>query len=233
MRLVMRKLVERAPGYVLCGEAADGDELIERYEEAHPDVLLMDVEMPGMSGIECARAIQDRDPRVIMVFCTAHEQYMKSAFELYAFDYLIKPFKAARALETLSRIQDRLSGALEEKKVSVSAGVATTRLMLKHRDGVSFLDLKSIMLIQREDRATVIYTDNGNKYITGDTLSEFEERLPADMFFRTHKSYIVSLSHVDSVSPYGRWTYIIKLRGTKLDALITHERYEKMQQMFI
>jgi two-component system LytT family response regulator len=158
---------------------------------------------------------------------------MKSAFEVYAFDYLVKPFKAERALQTLARIRERLSGEREEKKVSVASGVATTRLMLKHREGVSFLDLKSIMLIQREDRATVVYTDDGQKYVTGDTLSEFEERLPAALFLRTHKSYIVSLAHVESVSPYGRWTYIIKLRGTKLDALITHERYEQMQQMFI
>lgn len=233
MRLVMRKIVEHAEGYEFCGEAADGNELLKLYEEARPDVLLMDVEMPGMSGIECARAIQDRDPHAIMVFCTAHEEYMKSAFEVYAFDYLVKPFKAERALQTLSRIRDRLSGQLEEKKVRLPSGVATTRLMLKHREGVSFLDLRSIMLVQREERATVVYTDDGQKYVTGDTLSEFEERLPADLFFRTHKSYIVSLSHVESVSPYGRWTYIVKLRGTKLDALVTHERYEIMQKMFI
>ncbi len=233
MRLVMKKIVEHAEGYTLCGEATDGNELLRLYEESRPDVLLMDVEMPGMSGIECARAIQDRDPRAIMVFCTAHEEYMKNAFEVYAFDYLVKPFKAERALQTLSRIRDRLSGQLEEKKVSVASGAATNRLMLKHRDGVSFLDLKSILLIQREDRATVVYTDDGQKYVTGDTLTEFEERLPADLFLRTHKSYIVSLAHVESVSPYGRWTYIIKLRGTKLDALITHERYELMQKMFI
>jgi two-component system LytT family response regulator len=233
MRLVMKKIVERAEGFELVGEAGDGSALLKLYEEKRPDVMLMDVEMPSMSGIECARAIQDRDPRAIMVFVTAHEEYMKSAFEVYAFDYLVKPFKAERALQTLSRIRDRLSGQLEEKKVNVASKVATTRLMLKHRDGVSFLDLKSIMLIQREERATVVYTDDGQKFVTGDTLSEFEERLPADQFLRTHKSYIVSLAHVESVSPYGRWTYIIKLRGTRLDALITHERYEIMQKMFI
>ena len=53
------------------------------------------------------------------------------------------------------------------------------------------------------------------------------------MFFRTHKSYIVGLAHVDSISPYGRWTYVVKLRGTKLDALVTHERYELLQKMFV
>ena len=123
--------------------------------------------------------------------------------------------------------------SLEEKKVNVSSAVASARMMLKHRDGVSFLDLKSILLVQREERATVIYTDDGQKYVTGDTMSEFEERLPQDMFFRTHKSYIVNLNHIDSIMPYGRWTYIVRLRGTTRDALITTERFEALQKLFV
>ena len=90
MRLVMRRLVEQAEGYALAGEASDGAALIRLYDERRPEVVLLDVEMPEMSGIECARAIQDRDPRTVLVFATAHEEYMASAFEVYAFDYLIQ-----------------------------------------------------------------------------------------------------------------------------------------------
>jgi len=109
MRLIMKKLVEKAEGYVHMGEAADGSALVELYESTKPDVVLMDVEMPGMTGIECARRIQDMDPHTAIVFATAHEEYMKSAFEVYAFDYLVKPFKAERALNTLSLIRERFS----------------------------------------------------------------------------------------------------------------------------
>ena len=80
MRIVMRKLAERAEGYELVGEAEDGNALLELYDREHPDVVLMDVEMPGMSGVECARAIQDRNPKTVLVFATAHEEYMKNAF---------------------------------------------------------------------------------------------------------------------------------------------------------
>ena len=59
-----------------------------------------------------------------------------------------------------------------------------------------------------------------------------EERLPEGMFFRTHKSYIVNINHIESIAPYGRWTYIVKLRGTRQDALITHERFEELQTRF-
>lgn len=233
MRLIMSKLVEKADGYIHAGEADDGEKLIELYDNVHPDVVFMDVEMPGKTGIECARYIQDKDPHTVIVFATAHEEYMKSAFEVYAFDYLVKPFKAERALKTLALIRERLSSKEAEHIAALpKIKPAAKKLMLKHRDGMSFLDLTDILLIQREDRTTVIHTVSGAKYITADSLSELDERLPDDMFFRTHKSYIVNLAHIESISPYGRWTYVIKLAGTRLDALITHDRYAELQQMY-
>ena len=234
MRLVMRKLTEKAEGYRLAGEAADGDELIRLYDETHPQVVLMDVEMPGKSGIECARAIQDRDPRAVIVFATAHEEYMKSAFEVYAFDYLVKPFKVERALSTLARIRDRLGGDIPAPvSAPKPAGLSVPgRIMLKHREGVSFLDLIDIAMVMRENRATVVLMKDGTRYTVSDGMAELDERLPDDLFFRTHKSYIVNLNLIESIQPYGRWTYVVKLKGLKDDALITHERFEVLQTMF-
>ena len=233
MRTVMRKLAERAEGYELVGEAGDGERLLELYEETRPDVVLMDVEMPGMTGIECAKVIQDRNPRTVLVFATAHEQYMRSAFEVYAFDYLVKPFKLERALNTLSLIRERLTAQSPvPEPVRPHPTAASGRLMLKHREGLSFLDIPSILLIQREERASVLYLSDGSRYVTSDSLGELEQRLPEEMFFRCHKSYIVNLNHIDSIAPYGRWTYIVKLRGTDRDALITHERFEALQSLF-
>lgn len=235
MRLVMKKIVEKAEGYQLAGEATNGRELLEMYDRLHPEVILLDVEMPEMTGVECAKAIQDRDPRTILVFATAHEEYMASAFEVYAFDYLVKPFKVERALQTLDRIRDRLrSGEKEGEIVSpkVRPSDGPSRMMLKHREGVSFLDMDEIAMVMRENRNTVLIMQDGARYIVGDALGELEDRLPGDIFFRTHKSYIVNLNLIESISPYGRWTYIVKLRGLKDDALITHERFEELQKLF-
>ena len=237
MRLVMRRLVERAEGYELAGEAEDGERLIRMYDELKPQVVLMDVEMPGMTGIECGRAIQERNPRTVIVFATAHEEYMKSAFELYAFDYLVKPFRVERALETLGRIRERLGGGLPEAVMRAAEApnrgeTVPGRIMLKHREGVSFLDLKDIAMVMRENRNTIILMGDGTRYTVGDGMADLDERLPDDLFFRTHKSYIVNLNLIESIQPYGRWTYIVKLRGLKDDALITHERFEALQKMF-
>lgn len=234
MRLVMRKIAEQAEDYELVGEACDGKQLIEMYDELHPEVILLDVEMPELSGIDCARAIQDRDPRAVLVFATAHEEYMRSAFEVYAFDYLIKPFRVERAMQTLARIRERLRAPAIETQAPAQAQavLAPGRMMLKHREGVSFLDIPMIAMVLRENRTTVLVMQDGVRYVVSDALGELEDRLPSKMFMRTHKSYIVNLNLIESISPYGRWTYIVKLRGLREDALITHERFEELQKLF-
>ena len=233
-RLLMRKLLEKSGGFVLCGEASDGAELLALAAEHHPQLVLLDVEMPGVSGVDCARELQDSDPHTILIFATAHDKYMADAFEVYAFDYLLKPFKAERALATLERaksvLRTREDAAQSAKPVEPRP--QSGRILLKHRDGVSVINMEDILLVQREERATVLYTVNDGRYVTGDSLADIEARLDPALFMRCHKSYIINLSHVDSISPYGRWTYVVKLRGTRRDALITHEKYEELEKLF-
>lgn len=232
MLLIMKKLIERAEGCTLVGEASNGEELIALFDELRPDVVLMDVEMPGMNGIECGRAIQDRSPKTIIIFATAHEEYMKSAFELYAFDYLVKPFKMERALGTLALARERLQERRAVSAAHPAISASPRRMMVKHRDGVSLIDPEDILMVQREDRATAILLRDGRKLLTADSLGEFADRLPEDIFFRAHRSYIINLNQIDSIMPYGRWTHVARLRGTKEDALITHEKFEELEKRF-
>lgn len=237
MRLIERKMIEKVDGFVLVGEAEDGDELISLVEEHRPQIVFLDVEMPGKTGVECGRIIQDMDPSIVLIFATAHDQYMGDAFEVYAFDYLIKPFKVDRVMQTLRRARDRISRANDEPLPdlprSAQPKVATGRLMLRHREGVSFVSMSDILLVQREDRSTVIYTRGGGRYVTSDALGETEARLDPNVFFRCHKSYIINLNEISTITPYGRWTYIVRLNGTEHDALITHEKYEELEKLFV
>ena len=160
---------------------------------------------------------------------------MSEAFEVYAFDYLVKPFKLDRLNQTLARIRSRLCRppetpppALRPAKPQNAAG----RLMLRHKDGVSFIDMQEILLVQREDRATVIYTLRDGRYVLSESLSETEARLDPQIFFRCHKSYIINLRRIRNITPYGRWTYVVQLDGTEHDALITHEKYDELEKRF-
>ncbi len=237
MRTIMRKMIERADGFTLVGEAENGQQAIDMYEELRPQVMFLDVEMPEITGVECARIIQDTDPSVIFIFATAHDQYMGEAFEVYAFDYMIKPFKVDRVMKTLSRIRERLSAARAEKEADAlpilpSDSPAVGKLMLHHKEGVSFIDMDDIILVQRENRLTVLYLKDNVRYETNESLGETEARLDHRIFFRCHKSYIINLNHINNITPYGRWTYVVRLNGTKQDALITHDKYEELERMF-
>lgn len=231
MRLVMRKLIERSEGFAVCAEATDGQEALDLFARHKPHVVMLDVEMEPMDGIACAREIADCDPRVFILFATAHDQYRKEAFEVYAFDYLVKPFKVERALETLAKIRQTAQHRLQPvRHAAEPVRTPVSKLMVRHKDGIRFLDTADILLIQREDRSTVIIT-GGGRTVTSETLSELHDRLDKTVFLRSHKSYIINLSMVVEVYPYGRWTYIAKLKNTDLDALITHEKFEEIENM--
>ena len=235
MRLIERRMIARVEGFTLAGEAKDGDELLALVEKLRPQVVFLDVEMPGRTGVECAKVIQDMDPSIVMIFATAHDQYMGDAFEVYAFDYLLKPFKVDRVIQTLERARDRIShvnDAPQPELPKAQPRPATGRLMLRHKEGVSFINMSDILLVQREERSTVIYTAGGGRYVTGDSLGETEARLDPSVFFRCHKSYIINLNQISNITPYGRWTYVVRLNGTSHDALITHEKYEELERMF-
>lgn len=236
MRLVLKKALEKIDGIRVIGEAENGETALRLFEYARPSVVFMDVEMPGMNGLECAKKLMDINPMTFVIFVTAHEEYMPGAFDVYAFDYIVKPFKIERIRQTLARIMElgyRSDTALPEAKKREPAETGSLgKLMIKNREGISLVDMEDILLIQREERTTVIYTAN-ERYTTSEGLSELEARLDSTLFFRSHKSYILNLSAISRIYPYGRWTYIIRLKGTDKDALLTHERYEELERLFL
>ena len=234
IRKILHKMIEKNPAFTVVGEAGDGIETLRLFDREKPAVVFLDVDMPGQNGVECAREIQDREPECILIFATGHEEYMSEAFKLYAFDYLVKPFDVARVQETLqriSRLNEKQEAVLTANTGEKPQNKNFSRLMLRHRDGVTLLDPAEILLIQREERTTVVYTKD-SRYVIADTLSELESRLDSSMFMRCHKSYIVNLNAIRDITPYGRWTYVIRLEGTKQDALITHEKFEELKTLF-
>jgi len=233
-RMAEARLIALAEETDLVCEAADSETLLRQVEEKRPHVVLLDSNLPGVGASECARMIHDIDPSVILVF-TVSEGDTLDAVELDGFDCLAKPFVTERALETMRRVRESLRTVREgpgEAVPPLHIRPNGQRLMLRHKDGVAFVDQNDILLVQREDRSTVIYAEGGARYVVQETLSEMDERLSDAIFFRCHKGYIVNLNKISAMEPYGRWTYVIKLVGTRQTALITHEKFEELARMF-
>lgn len=231
MRLILKKIIEKYDEFELVGEVEDGEKAILSFEKYSPDIIFMDVEMPKLNGVECAKKIFDINPKTIIIFATAHSEYMPEAFEVYAFDYIIKPFKIDRVNKTLERVKEIINDN-DKNNEPLFYQKNNEKLMIKNREGINFINSDDIILIQREDRNSVIYTHR-DKYFTSEGLCNLEKRLEKTRFYRSHKSYIINISKITKVSPYGRWTYIVKFNNTDLDALITHKKFEELEKLFI
>lgn len=232
IRLVLRKIIERHGGFEIVGEADNFADAVVQFGRLKPDVVFMDIGIKGENGVECARIMTDLAPKTKIVFATAHAEYMSDAFELYAFDYLVKPFDLARVEKTLNRIkaQSELKQPESGQRVSrTDSGLS--RILVKGRESMSFVDIDEIILVQRENNSTVIYTAT-DSFVTSAKMGDIEQKLDGERFLRSHKSYIINLTKIRTIEPYGRWTYIVNFKDIDKDALLTQENYEIIKQRF-
>jgi two-component system LytT family response regulator len=232
MRLLLRKIIEKHTEFQVVAECDELAQSVIEFRHQKPEVVFLDIGIKGQSGIECARILTDMDPKVKIIFATAHAEYMQEAFELYAFDYLVKPFSLDRVSQTLNRIVSlRQSTHYEPGEKVEQSQTRRDRLLVKGRESMSFISIPDIILIQRENNATVIYTEK-DSYVTSASLTELERKLDAEQFLRSHKSYIINLSCISKIEPYGRWTYVVHFQGRKEDALLTAEKFEEIRRRF-
>ncbi|MBN2853489.1 MAG: response regulator transcription factor [Clostridia bacterium] len=221
---MLKTTVESLEGFRVVSIGADGASALGLYIKYKPQIVFLDIEMPVMDGIECAKEIIGMNPDCYIVFSTAHESYMKDAFELYAFDYMLKPYKLDRVKSTLVRISKLLGNSVVEESPKID------KLMIKSKEGINFVDKDKIVMVQKEGSQTVIITCD-SKYGTNLNMNEIEEKLNKSNFMRTHKSYIANINFIDKITPYGRWTHIIEFTCIKDDALITHAKYLELEEM--
>ncbi len=232
MRLLLRKIIDRDHRFCCVAEASSADEALDYFKMYRPQLVLSDIDMPGDNGVICAQRIHEIDPMTKIVFVTAYQQYMADAFRVYAFDYIVKPFDIERVTETLNNVFKVLNRYQMEPVISFDKTPSQDKLVVKTKDSYSFINMSDIILIQREDRSTVIYTVNDGRFVTNETLSEIYDRLDDSYLIRSHKSYIINVTMISDIYVYGRWTYLARFTGTKVDALITSENFELIKQKY-
>ncbi len=232
IRLILRKIIEKHQEFQVVAECGELAEAVIQFRRLKPGVVFLDIGIKGQNGVECAKILTDMDPKVKIIFATAHAEYMPEAFELYAFDYLVKPFDVERVNKTLDRIVSLGAPAAETEERVVKSERRRDKLLVKGKESMSFVDIPEIVLIQRENNATVIYTEK-DSYVTSASMAELEKKLDAEQFIRSHKSYIINLSRIRKIEPYGRWTYVVHFKGRREDALLTAEKYEEIKKRFL
>jgi two-component system LytT family response regulator len=233
IRKLLRKIIENKEGFEIVGECDSLSEAVRLFTKTKAEVIFLDIEINGSNGLECAKIIADMEPKTKIIFATAHSEYMSAAFEVYAFDYLVKPFNVERVYHTLDRVRTFTETAEMEhldKIIKYERGLE--KLLVKGKESMSFVDINDIILVQRENNATVIYTKK-DSFNTSASLSDIEAKLDTEQFMRSHKSYLINISQIKKIEPYGRWTYIVTFKDIDKDALMTVEKFEEIKKRFL
>lgn len=217
------------PQLRVLGQARNGREAVELFDELSPQVVFLDVHMPGLNGIEAARSLQRRAE---IVFVTAYEQYAVQAFEQGALDYLVKPFDEVRLADTVQRLQRRLAegarrdaaggAALDEVIERLSRtlrerGPAQPRLQwIKASVGptVRLIPVDEVAYLRSDEKYTLVVWEGGEALIRK-TIRELADELDPERFVQIHRSVIVNLAHVSQVQRGPNETADVHLKGRK------------------
>ena len=244
-RAHLRRLLERL-GETVSGEAEDATEALQMAETLRPDVVFLDIQMPGISGMQLAAALQSLDGPPLIVFVTGYSEHALAAFERNALDYLVKPVSPERLAKSLARARERLADRTHPRGTRSQTSDARTgdqsdqnepripelsplsRLPVREDYTVRFIRVEEILCAVARDKRVVIRTAEGEMR-TYYTLSQLGTLLPADRFLRIHDSCIVNVEQIQELHSLGSHSYSVSLTNG-LQLPVSRSRYPVLQQ---
>lgn len=244
-RLFLRSLVESFDDTLVVGEAENGAEAVEVIEGEKPDLALLDLQMPEVTGLEAVKLIKKKTMPLV-AFVTAYDEYAVQAFQVGAVDYLLKPVDRSRLRETLDRAHERLEQTdfrereVERVKTATAVYEETarepflTRLPIKHRDQIVLVPVADIASIVADAELLHITTADETTYTINFRLKDLERRLDPQKFVRLSRGTVVNLEMISHVNPQPGGTYNVSLKNnrqlsvSRLQSRIFRQQYLRM-----
>ena len=208
-RKELMKLLEDHPMIEVVGEAMNAEEATQMVNELNPDLLFLDIQMPGKTGFQL---LEELDSVPLVVFTTAYDEFALKAFEVNALDYLLKPIQPERLSEAISKLADKeraKNAAIRgpEKKLGLH-----DQVFVKDGDRCWFVSLNNVRLFESDGNYIKVYFDN-NRPMIHKSLNALDEKLDERAFFRASRKHIVNLSWVEGIEPWFNGGLMVKLRG--------------------
>lgn len=224
--------LERVGGVAVVGQAGNGVEAVRVIEDREPDLILLDVQMPGLTGFEVARRLVERQLDAQIVFVTAFDQYALEAFEVNAVDYLLKPVEPGRLEQAIERVRKRVSSDRQEGRGGTLSHAGLERLIqlvserqpppekvtqLAVKVGERFLLIPADEIVHASVNDDVITVVTGSVAGTSNyrTLDELQSRLDPAVFWRVHRSHLVNINKIKEIVPWFSRNYILKMKDGK------------------
>lgn len=201
-RSELRYLLGEAGGVEVVGEAGSAVEALQLIKAIPYDVVFLDVDMPGLSGVQLVEVLSSLDRQPAIVFVTAHSEHAVKAFEVQAVDYLVKPVEVDRLKQTIARLTPTEAPAARIERIPVEK--AGKKLLLQVED---------IFYVMAKDDYSYLYTD-GERYLSTISLATLEQKLEPHGFFRVHRRFLVNLAQVREVVPMYGGTLLLTLKDS-------------------
>lgn len=225
-RQFLKALLESFDNAEIVGEAENGAEAVELIEETKPDLALLDLQMPEVSGLEVVKLVR-KSSLPLVAFVTAYDEYAVQAFELNAVDYLLKPVEKSRLRETLNRACERLGQTDFRERESANLKAATAvyeqtsppafleRIPIRHRDEIVLLPVREVASIVADGELLHITTIRNERYTINYRLKDLEAKLNIKKFIRLSRGALVNLEMIARISPLPGGTYAVRLKNNQ------------------
>jgi two-component system LytT family response regulator len=228
----LRRLLSACDDITIAGEAANAKQAREQLVALKPDLIFLDVQMPGETGMELLESLEPPVPHVI--FTTAYDEFAVKAFELNALDYLLKPVDPARLTTALEKLRDRVSAGADDAPAARPAPrdrlAAADKVFVREGDHCWFVEVKSIRLLESEGNYTRVHFDQAQPQLFR-SLNAMEERLDPKYFFRANRRQIINLSWIDKIEPWFSGGLLVHLKGGAKVELSRRQAQEFREKM--
>jgi two-component system LytT family response regulator len=211
----------------IIGEASNGPEAVDKIVSLSPDLIFLDVQMPGLNGFEVVRRLENPP---LVVFVTAFDEYALEAFRVSAVDYLLKPVSnrdLSVSLQKLTRYAKEDPADIHSVVESIIAGMKSdrmTRIKVSVGDTIKFVPVEKVMYFEADEKYTTLYSEEG-AYIIESTLADLETRLPSGDFIRIHRKHIVNMNYILEIKKWFDRKLRLKIRGCEKKEFIVSRNY--------
>ncbi len=225
----LRSLLAEIGEVEIVGDAVNGQQALERAQDLAPDVVLLDVRMPGMDGIEVARHLNALTEPPAVIFTTAFDEYAVNAFDTHAVGYLLKPIRKEKLATALERA-GRLTRPQLQKIAAASAEKRRTHIAVRRREGLRLIPLDDIQYFVADQKYTTVRHVNGEDLIE-DSLRALEEELEAS-FVRIHRNALVSVRYLERIERNNEGQYFVRLRGCEAPLQVSRRMASELKERF-
>lgn len=225
----LRSLLAEIADVEVAGEAVSGHEALSRVGELAPDVVLLDVRMPGMDGLEAARHLNVLDEPPAVIFTTAYDQYAVEAFEANAVGYLMKPVRKEQLADALARA-GRLTRAQLQKLAASGAEERRTHIAARHREGLRLIPIDEVQYFLADQKYTTVHHVKGEDLIE-DSLRLLEGEF-SGAFVRIHRNALVGVKYLDRIERNAEGQYFVHLRGCEAPLAVSRRMAGELKERF-